>query len=53
MVLLGQVIFVRGIEADPSKVQALVEVPAPANAQVSLHFAKEGKISWEVYPSSL
>ena len=32
VVLLGHVISVRGIEADPSKVQALVEVPAPLNA---------------------
>ena len=33
VVLLGHVISVRGIEADPSKVQALVEVPAPSNAR--------------------
>ena len=33
VVLLDHVISLRGIEADPSKVHALIEVPAPSNAR--------------------
>ena len=41
VVLLGHVIFVRGIEANPSKVQALVEVPAPSNARELVSFLQK------------
>ena len=41
MVLLGHVISIRGIEADPSKVQALLEMFAPTNARQLISFLQK------------
>ena len=41
VVLLGHVISERGIEEDPSKVQALVKVSAPSNAHELVSFLQK------------
>ena len=41
VVLLGHVISIRGIEVDPSKVQALLEMFAPTNARQLISFLQK------------
>ena len=41
VVLLGHVIFLREIEANPSKVQDLIEILPPCNAQALISFLQK------------
>ncbi|MCO5610677.1 hypothetical protein L7F22_064918 [Adiantum nelumboides] len=46
--LLGHVVYSRGIEADPCKVQALVSLPSPKSARELVSFIQKDAESWAI-----